>query len=235
MVLAARGGAPGLGNQIMAGSRKHRSMSPKKLPGAHGESREFELELKTIADVGLVGYPNAGKSTLLGIMSHAKPETAAYPFTTLHPQVGHLEYSDARQVTVADIPGLIDGAHLNRGLGHEFLRHIERTKALVYVVDVAGTEGRDPCQDLFSLREELFLYDETLPLKPSLVVANKIDEPGAEENLAKLQEAAAPLQVIPVCAFFGEGVEHVAIQVRELVELAETLPKLPSVLDVPEQ
>lgn len=217
-VMVAEGGRPGLGNQIMAGSRRRKSMSPKKLPGAEGETREYELVLKTIADVGLVGYPNAGKSTLLGAMSHAHPKTAAYPFTTLKPHVGHLEYSDAVQLTMADIPGLIDGAHMNKGLGFEFLRHIERTKVLVYVIDVAGSEGRDPCNDFKNLREELRIYDSSLLQRPSLVVANKIDDGGAEKNLARLREVAAPLAVFPVCAFFAEGVQDVAISIRELFE-----------------
>jgi GTPase len=149
-----------------------------KLPGRPGDARTIVLELKLIADVGLVGYPNAGKSTLLKAISNAKPTVAAYAFTTLHPSVGVVEYSDLERVTVADIPGLIDGAHENRGLGHDFLKHIERTKVLLYVVDAAGTEGRDPATDLRHLINELRLYDEELLTKPALVFANKHDLTG---------------------------------------------------------
>ncbi|CAM9699155.1 unnamed protein product, partial [Laminaria digitata] len=150
-VLLASGGKPGLGNLHVA--------SRRKLPGHRGESRHYRFELRTIADVGLVGYPNAGKSTLLGCITCAKPKVAMYPFTTLTPVVGHVEYSDTIRLRVADIPGLIDGAHQNRGLGHEFLRHVSRTRALMFVIDAAGSEGRDPVEDLISLKEELRLYD----------------------------------------------------------------------------
>src|SRR4029079_17646594 len=138
-------------------------------------------ELRIIAEVGLVGYPNAGKSTLLTAISHARPKVAPYPFTTLHPQIGIVQYSDYFRLTVCDVPGLIEGAHQNVGLGHEFLRHIERCKVLVLLLDMAGTDGRAPCADFKQHLMEVALYDPALLEKPRLVVANKMDEPAAEE------------------------------------------------------
>ncbi|KAI9907078.1 hypothetical protein PsorP6_004326 [Peronosclerospora sorghi] len=186
--LAAKGGKPGLGNRILAGKttnfgrlRKH--MPENKATGQPGTSQYYELELKTIADVGLVGYPNAGKSTLLSALSRATPEIAPYPFTTLHPYVGIVEFPDTFRLSVADIPGLIDGAHRNVGLGHDFLRHIERTKLLMYVLDTAGSEGRDPLEDFSHLQKELELYAPGISSRPSLIVANKMDEDGKKLSL----------------------------------------------------
>ncbi len=183
--LIATGGDNGIGNKVLAGSSKHRarSLPVSRTPGRPGEQRSLILELKLIADVGLVGYPNAGKSTLLRQVSNAKPKVAPYHFTTLRPYLGVLKYddddedggNDGFRVTFADIPGLIDGAHADRGLGHTFLKHIERTKVLLYVLDGAATEGRDPADDLLSLMEELRLYNANLMNKPALVFANKAD------------------------------------------------------------
>ncbi|RHX99907.1 hypothetical protein DYB25_009038, partial [Aphanomyces astaci] len=149
-----------------------------KNTGLLGTSNYLELELKTIADVGLVGYPNAGKSTLLRALSKATPEVAPYPFTTLHPNVGVVEFPDTYRYSVADLPGLIEGAHRNVGLGHSFLRHIERTKVLLYVLDTAGSEGRDPVDDFHHLQNELELYAPNITSRPSLIAANKMDAPG---------------------------------------------------------
>jgi len=167
------------------------------------------MELRTIADVGLVGYPNAGKSTLLKAISAAKPKTAAYPFTTLHPLVGVIDLPDYRRATMADIPGLIEGAHENRGLGHEFLRHIVRCKTLFYVIDMAGSEGRHPVDDYQSLRKELRLYDPTLAAKPSCIIANKMDMPSAAENLKAFKDRFPKLKIIKTCAELGEGIEDI--------------------------
>lgn len=185
---AATGGRPGLGNSVQAGRARNSASASGNFrsPGHQGEERFYELELKTIADVGLVGYPNAGKSTLLGGLSRARPAAAAYPFTTLHPTVGRVEYTDAASVTVADLPGLIEGAHANKGLGHEFLRHIERTKVLVYVLDGVGREGgagvddgsvveEAPVTVFRKLKKELELYCPGLSRRPSLVWLNKAD------------------------------------------------------------
>jgi len=166
------------------------------------------LELRTIADVGLVGYPNAGKSTVLSKISAAHPKIAPYPFTTLTPHIGVVELPGFQRVTVADIPGLIEGAHRNVGLGHEFLRHIVRCKLLVFVLDMAGSEGREPIEDLQKLRRELDLYDARLSERPWMVVANKMDIEGAEENLRMFRVRYPRLEVVGLSAERGDGVEE---------------------------
>ncbi|PYK22248.1 MAG: GTPase ObgE [Verrucomicrobia bacterium] len=199
-----RGGAGGKGNVHFKSSRNR---APRQYTeGEEGEQGHFLLELRTIADVGLVGYPNAGKSTLLRKISAARPKVAAYPFTTLHPIVGVIEFPGYRRGTVADIPGLIKGAHLGLGLGHEFLRHITRCHLLIFVVDIAGSEGRNPVEDLQNLRRELDLYDRTLSSRPWLVVANKMDLPGATENLKALQARFPKVQILPTAAATGKGI-----------------------------
>ena len=200
-----RGGAGGKGNVHFKSSRNR---APRQYTeGEEGEQGHFLLELRTIADAGLVGYPNAGKSTLLRKISAARPKVAAYPFTTLHPIVGVIEFPGYRRATVADIPGLIEGAHRGLGLGHEFLRHITRCRVLVFVVDVAGSEGRNPVEDLQNLRREIDLYDPTLSSRAWFVVANKMDLPGAKENLKALQERFPKLQILPTSAAKGEGID----------------------------
>ena len=199
-----RGGAGGKGNVHFKSSRNR---APRQYTeGEEGEQGHFLLELRTIADVGLVGYPNAGKSMLLRKISAARPKVAAYPFTTLHPIVGVIEFPGYRRGTVADIPGLIKGAHLGLGLGHEFLRHITRCHLLIFVVDIAGSEGRNPVEDLQNLRRELDLYDRTLSSRPWLVVANKMDLPGATENLKALQARFPKVQILPTAAATGKGI-----------------------------
>jgi GTP-binding protein len=198
------GGAGGKGNVHFKSSRNR---APRQYTeGEEGEQGHFLLEVRTIADVGLVGYPNAGKSTLLRKISAARPKVAAYPFTTLHPIVGVIEFPGYRRATVADIPGLIKGAHLGLGLGHEFLRHITRCHLLVFVVDIAGSEGRNPVEDLQNLRRELDLYDRTLSSRPWLVVANKTDLAGATENLKALQVRFPKVQILPTAAATGKGI-----------------------------
>jgi GTP-binding protein len=199
------GGAGGKGNVHFKSSRNR---APRQYTeGEEGEQGHFLLELRTIADAGLVGYPNAGKSTLLRKISAARPKVAAYPFTTLHPIVGVIEFPGYRRATVADIPGLIEGAHRGVGLGHEFLRHITRCRVLIFVVDVAGSEGRNPVEDLQNLSREIDLYDPTLSSRAWLVVANKMDLPGAKENLKALQERFPKLQILPTSAANGEGID----------------------------
>ena len=183
-VIVAKGGRGGRGNARFASSTNR---APRKRElGFPGEEKQLELELKLIADAGLVGYPNAGKSTLLTRISGARPKVAAYPFTTLHPVIGVVEYPDYARINVADIPGLIDGAHANVGLGHEFLRHIERTKVLIFVLDTAGVDGRTPWDDYANLKKELALYKEELAQRPALIVANKMDVESAGNNLSQL-------------------------------------------------
>ncbi len=199
-----RGGAGGKGNVHFKSSRNR---APRQYTeGEEGEQGYFLFELRTIADAGLVGYPNAGKSTLLRKISAARPKVAAYPFTTLHPIVGVMEMSGYRRATIADIPGLIEGAHRGVGLGHEFLRHITRCRILVFVIDVAGSEGRNPIEDLQNLRREIDLYDPALSSRPWLVVANKMDLPDAERNLRALQERFPKTKIIPTSALKAEGI-----------------------------
>jgi len=200
-----RGGAGGKGNVHFKSSRNR---APRQYTeGEEGDQGHFLLELRTIADAGLVGYPNAGKSTLLRKISAARPKVAAYPFTTLHPIVGVIEFPGYRRATVADIPGLIEGAHRGVGLGHEFLRHITRCRVLVFVVDIAGSEGRNPVEDLQNLRREIDLYDPALSSRAWFVVANKMDLPGAIENLKALQKRFPKLQILPTSAAKGEGID----------------------------
>src|SRR6266567_8514361 len=200
-----RGGAGGKGNVHFKSSRNR---APRQYTeGEEGGHGYFLLELRTIADAGLVGYPNAGKSTLLRKLSAARPKVAAYPFTTLHPVVGVMDLPGYRHATIADIPGLIEGAHRGIGLGHEFLRHITRCPLLIFVIDVAGSEGRSPVEDLQNLRKEIDLYDSMLSSRPWLVVANKMDLPGANENLETLQQKFPKTSIVPISAANGEGID----------------------------
>src|SRR5438034_2795578 len=199
-----RGGAGGKGNVHFKSSRNR---APRQYTeGEEGEQGHFLFELRTIADAGLVGYPNAGKSTLLRKISAARPKVAAYPFTTLHPIVGVMELPGYRRAAIADIPGLIEGAHRGLGLGHEFLRHITRCRILIFVVDVAGSEGRNPIEDLQNLRREIGLHDPALSSRRWLVVANKMDLPDAETNLRALRERFSKIKVIPTSAANGQGI-----------------------------
>jgi GTP-binding protein len=203
--LLCRGGEGGKGNVHFKSSRNR---APRQYTdGEEGEQGYFLLELRTIADAGLVGYPNAGKSTLLRKLSAARPKVAAYPFTTLHPVVGVMELPGYRHATIADIPGLIEGAHRGIGLGHEFLRHITRCPILIFVIDVAGSEGRSPVEDLQNLRKEIDLYDPMLSSRSWLVVANKMDLPNANENLGTLREKFPKISIVPVSAANGEGID----------------------------
>jgi len=200
-----RGGAGGKGNVHFKSSRNR---APREYTeGEEGEQGHFLLELRTIADAGLVGYPNAGKSTLLREISAARPKVAPYPFTTLHPVIGVVDFSGYRRATIADIPGLIEGAHRNLGLGHDFLRHITRCHVLLFVVDVAGSEGRNPIEDLQNLRREIDLYDPILSDRPWFAVANKMDLPGADENLLALQKRFSAVELAPISAATGEGLD----------------------------
>ncbi len=213
-----QGGRGGLGNRNFATARRQTPRFAQ--PGEPGAEGEFRLELRLMAEVGLVGYPNAGKSTLLTAISRARPKIAPYPFTTLHPQIGILEYPDFHRITVCDVPGLIEGAHRNVGLGHAFLRHIERCKILVLLVDMAGTDGRTPWDDHAQLLQELAFYDEALAAKPRLVVANKMDEPAAVVNLKKFKRRVPKTPVLPISAAFGEGMDKFLRTIRKAVEAA---------------
>ena len=214
-----KGGRGGLGNRNFATARHQTPRFAQ--PGEPGTEGEFLLELRIMAEIGLVGYPNAGKSTLLTAISRARPKIAAYPFTTLTPQVGILEYADWKRLTVCDVPGLIEGAHNNVGLGHEFLRHIERCKIIVLLLDMAGTDNRKPWDDYKQLLKELELYDPALLEKDRLVVANKMDEAIAEENLKQFKKKIKKVSVLPISAAFDQGLEKFKLTIREAVEAAE--------------
>ncbi len=214
-----KGGRGGLGNRNFATARHQTPRFAQ--PGEPGEEGNYRLELRLIAEVGLVGYPNAGKSTLLTAISHARPKIAPYPFTTLHPQIGIVEYKDFHRLTVCDVPGLIEGAHNNVGLGHAFLRHIKRCKILVLLLDMAGTDGREPWDDYRQLLRELELYDPTLLDKPRLVVANKMDEAVAEEKLKQFKRKIRKTPVLLMSAAFDEGIEKFRNAIREAVAAAE--------------
>src|SRR6185503_16594264 len=217
-----KGGRGGLGNRNFATARRQTPRFAQ--PGEPGEEGDYLFELRIMADVGLVGYPNAGKSTLLTAISRARPKIAPYPFTTLHPQIGIVEYSDFYRLTVCDVPGLIEGAHRNVGLGHQFLRHIERCKVLILLLDMAGADNRAPWEDYQNLLKELELYDPGLLERPRLVVANKMDEPAAEENLKKFKRRIRKTPVLPIAAAFDEGIEKFKKVIRESVEDVTAAP-----------
>jgi len=200
----AAGGRGGRGNPHF---RSSTNQAPRRFDeGRAGEEKQYFLELKSIAEVGLVGYPNAGKSSLISAISAARPKIAPYPFTTLVPVIGIVEMPDYKRFTVADIPGLIEGAHEGVGLGHDFLRHVERCRLLAFVLDMAGFEGRDPVSDYRQLRTELKLHEATLAERPFIIVANKMDLPGADENLKNFRKKFRQ-KIIPISASTGEGVE----------------------------
>jgi len=211
-----KGGRGGLGNRNFATAVRQTPRFAQ--PGELGEEGEFLFELRIMAEVGLVGYPNAGKSTLLKAVSRARPKIAPYPFTTLHPQIGIVEYPDFHRLSVCDVPGLIEGAHRNVGLGHAFLRHIQRCKILVLLLDMAGTDDRAPWDDHANLLKELKLYDSALLDKPRLIVVNKMDEPVAEENLKKFKRIVRETPVLPIAAAFDQGIREFKEAIREAVE-----------------
>ncbi len=228
-VTVARGGAGGVGN---ASREKSRSSPRFPKPGetlvletnpleaSAGESRRIRLELKIVADVGIVGLPNAGKSTLLSCISHARPKVASYPFTTTEPILGAVDSASQKQFVAVEVPGLIEGAHQGKGLGLDFLRHIERTRLLVHLVDMAGTEGRDPVSDYQMLNRELYAYHPEVAAKPQIVVANKMDEPQAAKNLAQFKKKVKQ-KVFGISAKTGQGVPQLLKEVNQRLKTME--------------
>ncbi len=225
-VTLLRGGNGGWGNTHFKSSV---NQAPRRAnDGQPGDEGKYRFVLKTIAEVGLVGFPNAGKSSLTTLITRAHPRCAAYPFTTLHPQIGVIEYTEKfERVTVADIPGLIDGASENRGLGHRFLKHIERCRVLLFMLDIAGTDHRDPTEDYEGLVRELGYYSEALLEKPRLVVANKIDVEGATENLERFRKAF-DVPLVPVSCLTGDGIEELKERILESVLSFRNREKEPS-------
>ena len=209
-VIAARGGIGGKGNSRFKSSTFQAPRVAEK--GEPGEEREIGLEVKLIADVGLVGYPNAGKSTLLARTSAATPKIASYPFTTLIPNLGVVRIDQEQNFVLADIPGLIDGAHKGAGLGHQFLKHIERTKMLIHVIDLSAVDGRDPIKDYEQLNLELGHYNALLTELPQIIALNKIDMPEAKENIQRVQEYFGKRKAFPISGITGEGVNSLMQQ-----------------------
>ncbi len=218
-VVVARGGIGGKGNARFKTSTFQAPRVAEK--GEPGEEREISLEVKLIADIGLVGYPNAGKSTLLARTSAATPKIAAYPFTTLRPNLGVVRINREQNFVLADIPGLIKGAHKGAGLGHQFLRHIERTKMLIHVIDLSATDGRDPIEDYEQLNRELGHYNELLTKLPQIIALNKIDMPEAEANLERVQTYFSKRKVFPISAVTGEGVNSLMQQAYRSLQYLE--------------
>lgn len=216
-VRLARGGRGGLGNPHFATSTNQAPRIYEK--GEPGQERRLQLELKLIADVGLVGYPNAGKSTLLSVISAARPKIGAYPFTTLEPKLGVVDI-EGETFVVADIPGLIEGAHRGIGLGHEFLRHVERTRLLVHLVDASGQEGREPLHDYQVISEELAAYAPELTRRPKIIVLTKVDLPEAQANRARLEAALAAegVPIMAISAVTGDGVRALLFAVLEQLQ-----------------
>ena len=226
--IVLKGGRGGLGNQHFATPRMQ---APKYAqPGQEGMEVEVLLELKVIADVGLVGYPNAGKSTLLSRVSNADPKIADYPFTTLNPILGVVDLDEGSGFVMADMPGLIEGASKGVGLGHEFLRHIERTKILIHVVDAASVEGRDPVQDVYTINKELEAYDESLIRKPMVIAANKIDaiyDDGTSESpVDRLKKEFEPqgIRVFAISAVSGKGIRQLLYAVKDMLSKLDDEP-----------
>eukprot|EP01089_Gocevia_fonbrunei_P006079 TRINITY_DN1659_c0_g1_i2.p1 TRINITY_DN1659_c0_g1~~TRINITY_DN1659_c0_g1_i2.p1 ORF type:complete len:427 (+),score=70.70 TRINITY_DN1659_c0_g1_i2:96-1376(+) len=218
--LLCAGGKGGFGNAMFkSGSNR----SPKtSTPGTPGDAKHIYLELKTIADVGLVGWPNAGKSTLLSLVSNARPKIANYPFTTLQPNVGVIGFTDHTQISVADIPGIVEGAHVNKGLGLKFLRHIERTKVLCYVLDMANGDPASLIDGFNIILSEVEHYKRGLTSKPAILIANKMDLPGALSNLRivvdKITETGIELPIFPLSAVTKDGVEDIVMYLKQVVE-----------------
>jgi GTP-binding protein len=227
--IVAKGGKGGRGNARFKSSR---NVAPRYAePGKEGEEFDAVVELRTLADVGLVGYPSVGKSTMLEAVSRAKPEIGDYPFTTLSPNVGVVQTKDGRSFVMADLPGLIDGASEGKGLGHQFLKHIERCRVIVHIIDMGAQDGRDPVQDYANINKELENYHLRLLERPQVVVANKMDEENAQENLKRFKEAYPDLEVFETSTIIHEGLDPV---LRKAADLLATTPTFP-LLDEQEQ
>lgn len=209
-----QGGKGGKGNYVF---RSPTNQAPNiATPGTEGEEKEIELELKLIADIGLIGFPNAGKSMLLKQLASVGVKIAPYPFTTLQPNLGYLYFAGGIRILLADIPGIIEGAHRNRGLGFEFLRHIERTKALIYVLDAAAVDGRSPLEDFRVLRKELETYDPILLQRPFLIALNKCDMEGSAQFIEEFLQKETEFPVFVISAETGEGCEKLKEKIKEI-------------------
>ncbi|KIL75465.1 GTPase ObgE [Bacillus badius] len=219
----ARGGRGGRGNTRFATPANPAPEISEN--GEPGQERYIVMELKLLADVGLVGFPSVGKSTLLSVVSAARPKIAAYHFTTIVPNLGVVETDDGRSFVMADLPGLIEGAHEGVGLGHQFLRHIERTRVIVHVIDMSGMEGRDPYEDYTTINTELKEYNLRLTERPQIIVANKMDLPDSEENLAEFKEKIGEdIPIFPISAITREGLKELLYAVADKVDETPEFP-----------
>lgn len=232
-VVVARGGRGGRGNIRFATPNNPAPELAEN--GEEGEERWVILELKVMADVGLVGFPSVGKSTLLSVVSAAQPKIGAYHFTTITPNLGVVSVGEGRSFVLADLPGLIEGAHEGVGLGHEFLRHIERTRVIIHVVDMAGSEGRDPFEDWEKINEELKLYNTDLDNRPQIVAANKMDMPESAENLEAFREKVTKVRpdllIMPISSLTREGVQELMYKTADLLD---QIPEAPAIEEVSE-
>ncbi|NLZ74940.1 MAG: GTPase ObgE [Erysipelotrichia bacterium] len=217
-----KGGLGGRGNFSFKSSRNPAPDFAEK--GEEGEEFDIEVELKLLADVGLVGFPSVGKSTILSVVSSAKPEIADYPFTTLSPKLGVVNVGDGRSFVMADLPGLIEGASQGKGLGHEFLKHIERCRVIIHVIDMGYITGRDVVEDYKTINNELETYKFKLMQRPQIVVANKMDEDGAKENLEKLKAAYPDIEIFETISLINEGLQPVLYRVADLLDVTEPFP-----------
>ena len=224
--LVAKAGRGGRGNARFVNSMQRAPQFAEK--GEPGAERQLFLELKLLADVGLVGYPSVGKSSIISKVSAAKPEIASYHFTTLTPVLGVVRLDDGCSFVLADIPGLIEGAHSGAGLGHDFLRHVERTKIMIHVLDASGLEGRDPLEDFYAINKELALYSDKLAKRQQIIVANKLDLPEAQENYLRLQAhfAKEGYEIYPVSAATGEGLQQVMQRAWQLLQAYREEPEV---------
>jgi GTPase len=228
----AKGGRGGRGNSRFATPANPAPELSEN--GEPGQERDVVLELKLLADVGLVGFPSVGKSTLLSVVSAARPKIAEYHFTTIVPNLGMVETEDGRSFVMADLPGLIEGAHSGVGLGHQFLRHIERTRVIVHVIDMAAVEGRDPYEDYLIINKELEEYNLRLTERPQIIVANKMDMPEAADNLAAFKEKLTEDHpVFPISAFTREGLRDLLFSIADTIEKTPEFPLLEEVEDNP--
>ena len=218
IVMIAKGGKGGLGNCHFATARNDAPEYAQ--PGEIGEKLELQLELRLLADAGLIGFPSVGKSTFLSVVTRAKPQIAAYPFTTIDPNIGVVSLPDERGFVLADMPGLIEGAADGKGLGHEFLRHIRRCRVLIHVIDMSGEE-RDPLEDYAIINEELVNYDPELKERPQIVVANKMDTELAEENLKRFEAAHPDIKVYPASTLRHEGIDAILYAAMEQIDSAK--------------
>ncbi|MFD0694098.1 GTPase ObgE [Paenibacillus sp. GCM10027628] len=236
-VVVAKGGRGGRGNIRFATTQNTAPEIAEN--GEEGQERWVTLEMKVMADVGLVGFPSVGKSTLLSVVSAAKPKIAAYHFTTLTPNLGVVDVGEGRSFVMADLPGLIEGAHEGVGLGHEFLRHVERTRVIVHVVDMAATDGRDPYEDFLKINEEIKLYNAKLEQRPQIVVANKMDMPEAEDNLVLFKEQLAEdgreLSIYPISAIARDGVQELLYKIADILDSIPDAPEVEEVAEVEER